>query len=298
MKNLVTYRVFENEAEPIRKVFNREQLSWLDKCTEGSWKYNPATGKIDVNGSFDCSNQGLTDFKGIEFGDVKEQFRCNGNKLTSLDGSPERVKDFVCSKNLLKNLIGGPKEVNTYHAGGNELVSMEGSPARVNGPMSVRDNLLESLVGSPEYIGGDFSCPDNRLETMVGAPRKIEGDFNCADNYLKDLTGIPNEIGGSISLYGNNISSLKGIDDLVSLGYLRYHSSWFSENPLSKDTAVLIVDEMSEKDLEYGEVLRKVWEDIPDEDKVLLYKDLPGLTDEEAKAYRALAGFLAMRHLL
>ena len=56
MKNLLAYKLFETEGEPIRKVFDRFQISWLDKYTTGSWKYNPLTGKIDVNGSFDCSN--------------------------------------------------------------------------------------------------------------------------------------------------------------------------------------------------------------------------------------------------
>jgi len=258
MKNLSTYKVFENEMEPIRKVFNREQLSWLDKCTTGSWRYNSSTGKVDVNGDFNCSHQRLTDFKGVEFGEISGEFRCTGNNLKSL----------------------------------------EGSPVKVNGTMSVRDNVIESLVGSPEYVGGDFNCSDNKLETMEGAPRKIEGDFNCADNYLKDLTGIPNKIGGRISLYGNEISSLKGIDDLETLGYLDDHSSWFSENRLSRETAVNIIDEMTGKDLKYGDVLRKIWESIPDEDKVMLYKDLPGLTDQEAKAYSALGGFLGMRNFL
>ena len=133
---------------------------------------------------------------------------------------------------------------------------------------------------------------------MEGAPRKIESDFNCADNYLKDLTGIPNVIGGRISLYGNEISSLKGIDDLETLGYLDDHSPWFSENRLSRETAVNIIDEMTGKDLKYGDALRKIWETIPDEDKVMLYKDLSGLTDQEAKAYSALGGFLGMRDFL
>jgi hypothetical protein len=55
-------------------VFNREQLSWLDKCTTGSWKYNPSTGKVDVKGTFNCQFQDLTDFKGVEFGDVTAEF--------------------------------------------------------------------------------------------------------------------------------------------------------------------------------------------------------------------------------
>jgi hypothetical protein len=298
MKNLFTYKIFENEQEPIRKVFTREQLSWIDKCTSGSWIYNSMTGKVDVNGSFDCSNQGLSDFKGIEFGVVSDQFRCNNNKLTTLEGSPEKVRDFTCIGNLLKNLVGGPVEVQSYQAAMNELESMEGSPVKVRGPMSVRNNFLKSLDGSPEYVIGDFNCSDNMLKTMEGAPKQVGGDFNCSDNYLKDLMGIPNTIGGRISLYGNEISSLNGIDGLEILGHLSDHSSWFSENVLSRSTAVLIIDAMSEGDLKYGETLRSIWDEIPDEDKVLLYKDLPGLTDKEDKAYSALAGFLGMRHLL
>jgi hypothetical protein len=258
MKNLSTYKVFENEMEPIRKVFNREQLSWLDKCTTGSWRYNSSTGKVDIDGSFNCSNQRLTDFKGVEFGEISDEFRCTGNNLKSL----------------------------------------EGSPVKVNGTMSVRDNIIESLDGSPEYVGGDFNCSDNKLETMEGAPREIGGDFNCADNYLKDLTGIPNVIGGRISLYGNEISSLKGIDDLETAGLKILHATWISENRLSGPTAVRIIKEMTENGLGYGDALRNIWNDLPDEDKVMLYKDLSGLTDQEAKAYSALGGFLGMKDFL
>jgi hypothetical protein len=258
MKNLSTYKVFENEMEPIRKAFNRDQLSWLDKCTTGSWRYNPATGKVDVKGDFNCSNQRLTDFKGVEFGEISGEFRCTGNNLKSL----------------------------------------EGSPVKVNGTMSVRDNVIESLVGSPEYVGGDFNCSDNKLETMDGAPRKVGKDFNCSDNYLKDLTGIPNAIGGRISIYGNEISSLRGIDDLESVEWKWLHPTWISENRLSGPTSVRIIREMTGNGLRYGDALRSIWDEIPDEDKVMLYKDLPGLTDQEAKAYSALGGFLGMRGFL
>ena len=51
MKNIKTYRMYESDeysSEPIRKVFNREQLSWLDNCSEESWKYNPQTGMVDI----------------------------------------------------------------------------------------------------------------------------------------------------------------------------------------------------------------------------------------------------------
>ena len=122
MKRVLLYESFE--SEPIRKVFSREQLSWLDKCTTGSWKYNPSTGKVDVKGTFNCQFQDLTDFKGVEFGDVTEDFRCSHNKLTSLAGSPEYVGEvFWCEDNRLTSLEDGPRLVgDKYSAYGNEII--------------------------------------------------------------------------------------------------------------------------------------------------------------------------------
>ena len=154
MKHITPYSVFESEEqEPIRKVFSREQLSWLDKCTTGSWKYNPSTGKVDVKGTFNCQFQDLTDFKGVEFGDVTENFTCSHNKLTSLAGSPEYVGEILwCEDNRLTSLEGGPRLVgDKYSAYGNEIVSLEGLPERRVGIGYQSVNLRHNPVSAGTF---------------------------------------------------------------------------------------------------------------------------------------------------
>ncbi len=308
MKNLKYYRMYESEEdsfEPIRKMFVKEQLSWLDKCTRGTWKYNPRTGKVDVNGSFICSGQKLTDFKGIEFGEVSEVFDCSRNQLTSLEGSPEVVFEFRCEQNLLKNLVGGPTDqenykshlASGYFASDNELVSLEGSPSRINGSMYLRDNLLETLAGGPEYVGDDFICSNNMLKSLEGAPRVVGKDFSCPENYLTNLVGIPNEIGEDAKFYGNEISSLRGIDDLKNLNALKGIGS-LTENPLSKKLSNLIIDKMMSDGISYGEVLEMIWPDLDDSDKILLYEDLPGITDQQKDGYKKLKSYLDLKGFL
>ena len=78
----------------------QEQIGWLDKCVYGSWKLNTSTGLVDVDGNFNCNEQGLTDLKGVRFGEVSEDFDCEDNRLTSLEGAPLKVGgEFWCDGN-------------------------------------------------------------------------------------------------------------------------------------------------------------------------------------------------------
>jgi hypothetical protein len=144
VKNLKTYsQLFENVGE-----LTPEQVKWLNKCTEGTWKINPQTGLVDVNGIFDCSEQDLTDFKGVRFGVVGWRFLCTNNQLTSLEGAPQEV----------------------------------------GGWFNCADNQLTSLEGAPQRVGGGFNCADNQLTTLEGAPQEVGGLFSCADNPVSKET--------------------------------------------------------------------------------------------------------------
>jgi hypothetical protein len=150
MKYIKPYQIFE--SEPIRTVFTKEQLNWLDKCVKGSWKYNPQTGLVDVDGDFDCSDQNLQDFKGVKFGDVSGNFLCYYNQFTTLEGAPQAVGgDFI-----------------------------------------YRDNQLTSLVGAPQAVGGDFICFENQLTSLKGAPKTVGRNFDGSHNPVsgKTLKGI------------------------------------------------------------------------------------------------------------
>jgi hypothetical protein len=78
---------------------------------------------VDVNGSFYCDDQNLTDFKGVGFGVVTRDFDCTGNKLTSLEGAPQEVgMNFYCFGNELTSLEGAPQKVGRgFYCSGNPV---------------------------------------------------------------------------------------------------------------------------------------------------------------------------------
>src|SRR5574343_481369 len=107
----------------------KEQEHFLNKCTNGTWELNQETGLVDVDGDFICSNKGLSDFLGIEFGDISQNFNCSCNELVSLNGAPQKVSgNFYCSRNPLVSLKGAPQRVDGwFDCSNNKLVSLEGS---------------------------------------------------------------------------------------------------------------------------------------------------------------------------
>ena len=100
----------------------QEQVQWLNKCTKGTWALNPQTGLIDVKGGFNCSQQSLTDFKGVRFGVVDGYFNCTYNVLTSLEGAPQEVGGrFYChdnpvSRDTLKKIFAKMQKNTSYLA--------------------------------------------------------------------------------------------------------------------------------------------------------------------------------------
>ena len=188
MKHIRPYGIFEASAAAAPAALTPEQIEWLDNCTKGTWKLNPQTGLVDVEGDFDCSEQGLSDFKGVRFGVVKGNFWCEDNLLTSLVGAPQKVRgDFDCRINQLTSLEGAPREVGSFSCDNNLLTSLEGAPRKVRGDFWCYDNLLTSLEGAPREVGGRFDCSGNRLTSLEGAPRKV-GSFSCDNNPVSEET--------------------------------------------------------------------------------------------------------------
>jgi hypothetical protein len=200
---------------------NQDQIRWLDRCTDRSWKINPDTGLVDVESSFSCAGQELIDFKGVRFGTIGGNFYCHFNQLTSLEGAP--------------------KEIGWY--------------------FSCRENQLTSLAGTPVKVGGAFDCSVNRLTSLAGAPVKVGGDFNCGVNQLTslmtDLAGTSVEVGGDFYCY---------------------------DNPVSEKTLETIYNLMK-GGKRYPEALSQYWNEIPEEDKILMYMDNPNLSSDESRGY-------------
>ncbi len=148
---------------------------------------------------------------------VKGRFDCSYNKLTSLEGAPEKVGgDFNCSGNQLTSLEGAPKEVGGhFNCRNNQLTSLEGAPEKVGGNFYCSDNILTSLEGAPEKVGEHFICSDNQLTSLEGAPKEVGGGFNCSDNQLTSLEWAPKEVGGSFYCSDNQLTSLEGAPEKV-----------------------------------------------------------------------------------
>jgi hypothetical protein len=233
-------KLFEDFSS--QETLTEDQIKWLDRCAKGTWKLNPSTGLIDVDGNFNCYQQDLTDFKGVAFGHVSGTFDCQVNLLTSLEGAPQTVDGyFLCAEN--------------------RLTSLEGAPQTVNGNFYCSDNELTSLEGAPQTVGGSFYCDNNPLTSLEGAPQTVDGDFDCGVNELTDLKGAPQTVNG----------------DFVC-----------EDNPVSEETLQSIFALM-QKGKSYQQALEEYWTNMDDKDRVLMYKDLKGLTPEEIRRYDALA---------
>ena len=262
MKYLKTYRVFEAFSTP---PLTEEQISWLDKCTTGSWKLNSSTGLIDVDGDFDCGSQGLKELKGVKFGKVSRGFNCERNQLTTLEGAPQTVN-------------GG------FYCYGNQLTTLEGAPQTVKWDFNCYGNQLTTLEGAPKTVGGNFYCDENQLTTLVGAPQTVNRDFSCSNNQLTSLVGAPKTVNGGFSCDQNQLTTLEGAPQTVN-GY--FHCG---ENPVSEETLKSIF-RLMKNGKSYQQALEESWPKMGDEDRTLMYKQIPDLSPEEVRKYKALATY-------
>jgi hypothetical protein len=153
----------------------KNQIIFLDKFTKGTWKLNPLTGRVDIEGDFiytDFPRDVKSHLRGVKFGEVTGNFIFEPSQaLTSFfpiipvnpEDFPRKVgKTFSCSTCSLKSLVGGPEEVGgNYYCSFNKLENFEGAPERVTGSFVGRFNHdLTSFKGIPKFIGGDLNLQD------------------------------------------------------------------------------------------------------------------------------------------
>ena len=211
MKRILKFKAFESLSG-----LSEDQNGWLVKCTRGIWSVG-VDGKVNVEGSFDCSRQNLMDFKEVKFGRVSGSFYCHDNDLTSLEGAPREVGGgFYCQGNKLVTLEGSPETVGgDFSCINNRLTTLDGSPDTIGGSFSCRNNRLTTLEGAPEGVGRDFLCQGNNLTSLEGAPKVVGGDFSCYENALTTLEGSPDTIGGSFSCRNNRLTTLEGAPETI-----------------------------------------------------------------------------------
>jgi len=254
-------KLFEDFSS--QETLTEDQIKWLDRCAKGTWKLNPSTGLIDVDGVFYCGQQDLTDFKGVAFGHVSGTFDCQVNRLTSLEGAPQTVDGyFLCAENRLTDLKGAPLTVgDDFYCHNNQLTSLEGAPQKVGGSFYCDNNRLTDLKGAPLTVGKSFVCNNNHLTSLKGAPQTVGGDFLCQNNQLTSLEGAPQTVGGDFKCTNNQVPE----ETLVSIFALM------------------------KKGKSYQQALEEYWPKMDNEDRVLMYKDLKDLTPEEIRMYQSLA---------
>jgi hypothetical protein len=155
-------------------------------------------------------------------------------------------------------------------------------------------------VGSPQKVGGDFSCQNNQLTSLEGAPQKVGGDFYCRNNQLTSLEGAPQKVGRHFYCQNNQLTSLEGAPQKVGGDF------YCSNNPVSDDTLRKIFSRMNKgesffrmkKGGSYIQAVETLWNEIPLEDQVLLYRpEFEWVSSEEVrklKALRAYQGFKGM----
>ena len=149
--------IYENVVEPLyfgppeRKQEFLDLLSMLDHEVHKD-------GSVSVNKDVELSNMQLKRIP-FNFKEAKEDFYCNRNKLTSLEGAPENVGGiFYCTDN--------------------ELTSLQGAPTKVGSHFYCSRNEITSLEGAPENIGGkfesnNFSDEDYRKNILHERKRKL-----------------------------------------------------------------------------------------------------------------------------
>jgi hypothetical protein len=132
------------------------------------------------------------------------------------------------------------------------------------------------------HVSGSFSCYNNRLTSLEGAPQTVDGYFLCAENRLTDLKGAPQTVGGGFTCHNNQLTSLEGAPQTVKGDF------YCDNNPVSEETLSSIFALMK-KGKSYQQALEEYWPNMDNDDRVLMYKDLKGLTPDEIRSYQALA---------
>jgi hypothetical protein len=153
----------------------------------------------------------LIDGKNPNIVDWRGDLDCSDLKLESLEGAPTHI--------LKGDGTGGFFKCNS-----NKLITLEHGPESVAEHYSARENLLTSLKGAPKLIPGFFSCTTNDLESLEDGPSVVHGTYWAASNVFTSLHDIHKhikEIGGKLCLKDNPIVShvlgvlfIKGVQEI------------------------------------------------------------------------------------
>ena len=81
----------------------------------------------------------------------------------------------------------------SFNCSGNRLSSLEGSPQRILGDFNCSHNKLTSLKGSPSIIQHDFDYSYNNLTVLEEKPQTIGNNFDYTHNSIALIQTIQNQ---------------------------------------------------------------------------------------------------------
>lgn len=182
MKHVKSYALYEADQTTLE--LTPGQIKFLKDNVDGTWRINPSTGLVDINGNIKVINMmDLDSGVGkipVKLGVVSGNFNGRYSGLTSYDGCPYEVGgDFISTNCNAGSLKGVPKRVGgRFIVSGQRLVSLNHMPKEIGGDVDVSNRLLRSLVGCTPHIKGNFECTLNSLQSLEGAPLTIDGVFS------------------------------------------------------------------------------------------------------------------------
>ena len=195
LKSYKSYKIFENNQtdEEIHELCRRYNIKNYTINEDKS---------IDVDGSVRLVDEMLYKLP-LKFRNVSGYFSCNGNNLTTLEGTPETVDGYFNCRN-------------------NRLTTLEGSPRRVNGGFYCSYNKkLMSLEGITPTIHGNLYCHDTPIYYFW--VKFLNKDKSLIDSFVEEWDVIHEDTVIIEVLEGwmqdNNINVEIDIEKIKSLGY-------------------------------------------------------------------------------
>jgi hypothetical protein len=110
----------------------------------------------------------------------------------------------------------------------------------------------------------------------VGAPHSVGANFYCNNNPLTSLEGAPQTVYGDFIYYNRGLAR---------------------NNQLSTNT-IKGIFALMKKGESYQKALEEYWPEMVEEDKVLMYKEMPNLSPEDVRKYKALATYGSIKNYL
>ncbi len=175
----------------LKKMFENRENGIHRICRE--WGIENYT--INSDGSIDVDNTVLLWDKNLEnlplqFRRVGENFNCNNNKLTTLEGAPEYIGlEFWCNNNRLTTLEYAPKYIRgSFFCWNNRLTDLEHFPEYVGGGVYIHDNPIYSIV--KHFI--DRKEDRQKIIKLFNSTRVVQGNKVILDylEYVFETHGI------------------------------------------------------------------------------------------------------------